>query len=111
MCIRDSTTLNSSLCFDMLTSVYRDKSNILWLSTEYGLSSYDNTTQKFKSFQNKEDDKNSISNNNVIKCFEDSRGFFWICTNNGLNLLDRGSNLFRHFTTAVSYTHLRAHET
>lgn len=93
------TTRNSSLCFDMLTSVYRDKSNILWLSTEYGLSSYDNTTQKFKSFQNKEDDKNSISNNNVIKCFEDSRGFFWICTNNGLNLLDRGSNLFRHFTT------------
>lgn len=97
--IRSFTTQNSALCFDMITSVYRDKSGIIWLTTEYGLSSYDSQNNKFKTYQFQGKNKNSISNNNVIGCLEDSRGFFWICTNNGLNLLDRKNESFRHFTT------------
>jgi len=95
--IKKFTTKNSAICFDMITSVYRDKSGIIWLTTEYGLSSYDSKSKTFKTYQFQEN-HNSISNNNVIGCMEDSRGFFWICTNNGLNLLDRKNDHFRHFT-------------
>lgn len=91
---------NSSLCFDYISSIYRDKSNILWISTTIGLSSYDYKTKTFKCFKNQQNNKNSISDDGVINCFEDSRGFLWICTKNGLNLLDRSNNLFRHFTIA-----------
>jgi signal transduction histidine kinase/ligand-binding sensor domain-containing protein/DNA-binding response OmpR family regulator len=90
---------NSGLCFDMITSIYLDKYKILWFTTEYGLSSYDSKTNAFKSFQSQSNDINSISDNNVYNCFEDSRGFFWICTKNGLNLLNRTNFSFRHFST------------
>ncbi len=93
-------TGNSSVCFDFITSIYRDKKNILWISTTNGLSVYDNSTQTFRCFTNPQPDNNTISDNNVINCFEDSRGFFWICTKNGLNLLDRSKNLFRQFKTS-----------
>jgi len=95
--IKSFTTKNSALCFDMITSIYRDKSGIIWLTTEYGLSSYDSRNDTFKTYQFQEN-SNSISNNNVFSCLEDSRGFFWICTNSGLNLLDRSNGQFRHFS-------------
>ncbi len=91
-------TQNSAICFDMITSIYRDKSNLLWFSTEYGLSSFDSSDMIFKTFHKQDSSKNSISDNNVMNCFEDSRGFFWICTKNGLNLLDRKNGAFRHFS-------------
>ena len=92
------TTRNSGLCFDMIASIYLDKSKTLWLNTEYGLSAFDYTTKSFKTFQFQANNNNSISDNNVQNSFEDSRGLFWICTKNGLNLLDRHTNSFRHFT-------------
>lgn len=95
---RRVNTQNSTLCFDMITSIYRDQSNLLWISTEYGLSSFDTNNMTFKTYQKQDSSKNSISDNNVMNCFEDSRVFFWICTKNGLNLLDRKKGVFRHFT-------------
>jgi len=91
-------TLNSTICFDFISSIYRDKNDQLWISTTNGLSSYDNASQTFKCLKNDKKNKNSISDDNVINCFEDSRGFFWVCTKNGLNLLDRNNSSFRHFT-------------
>lgn len=93
------STQNSTLCFDMITSIYRDKKGVLWISTEFGLAAYNEDTQTFKTFQKQEGNNGSISDNNVGTCLEDSRGFFWICTKNGLNLLDRNTNTFRHFNT------------
>jgi len=90
---------NSAICFDIITSIYCDKNKNMWISTDNGLSFYDKTAKTFKTFQSQRDNRNSISDNNVVNCFEDSRSFFWICTKNGLNLYDRGNNLFRHFTT------------
>jgi len=91
---------NSALCFDYITSIYRDKKNTMWISTTNGLSSYNNTNQAFTNYLNQQNNKNSLIENSVISCFEDSRGFFWICTKNGLNLLDRSNNSFRQFTIA-----------
>ena len=89
---------NSTLCFDYISSMYRDKNNLLWISTTNGLATYDYINQTFKCFQNQPENSNSLIGNYVVNCFEDSRGFFWICTKNGLELLDRSKNLFRHFT-------------
>lgn len=94
------TTHNSSLCFDMVTSIFKDSQQVLWISTEYGLSSYQPLTGQFTTFRFQANDSSSISNDNVYQCFEDSRGFLWICSKNGLNLLDRNKNTFRHFTTS-----------
>jgi ligand-binding sensor domain-containing protein len=66
------TTRNSALCFDMIPSVYRDKYDMLWLTTEYGLSAYDYRNNSFRTFQNQENDSNSISDNNVINCFQEA---------------------------------------
>ena len=89
---------NTTLCFDFISSLYRDENNIMWISTSNGLSSYDIESNSFKCFKNQPNNKNSIIDNTIINCFEDSRGFFWICTKNGLSLLDRSKNLFRQFT-------------
>jgi signal transduction histidine kinase/ligand-binding sensor domain-containing protein/DNA-binding response OmpR family regulator len=97
---RNFSTKNSALCFDMITSVYPDKNNIMWIGTEYGLSAYDPKNGTFKTYQYKENNNSSISDNNVQNFLEDSRGFFWICTKNGLNLLDRKSGSFRHFNVS-----------
>lgn len=91
---------NSSLCFDFITSIYRDKQNVLWISTTNGLSVFDNAAQAFRCYTFIPGNPNSISDNNVINCFEDSRGLFWICTKNGLNLLDRNTHKFRQFKTS-----------
>jgi signal transduction histidine kinase/DNA-binding response OmpR family regulator len=39
----------------------------------------------------------SISDNHISSVFQDSRGLFWVCTGNGLNLMDRKKNTFRSF--------------
>ncbi len=49
---------------------------------------------------NNPETSNSLSDNQVISTFTDSRGMFWVCTNNGLNLMDRVNGTFRVFREA-----------
>lgn len=90
---------NSSICFDFINSVYRDKKNLIWASTTNGLASFDDSSGTFKCFYNQANNKSTLTDNFVVNSFDDSRGFLWICTRNGLNLMDRSNNTFRHFTT------------
>ena len=91
---------NSPICNDYIASLYRDKEKKLWISTTSGLSGYDKHLKSFSCMQNQPSDFKSIINNDVTTCLEDSRGFFWVGTNNGLNILNRSDNSFRHFTIA-----------
>jgi signal transduction histidine kinase/CheY-like chemotaxis protein len=38
-----------------------------------------------------------VSDNHISSVFKDSRGFFWVCTGHGLDLMDRKNNTFRSF--------------
>jgi len=91
---------NSSICSDYITSLYCDKTKMVWASTSNGLSFFDKYVKSFQCLQKRPGDINSITDNNVTSCFEDSRGFFWVCTKNGLNLLNRTNNSVKQFTIA-----------
>lgn len=91
---------NSQICNDYITSIYRDKEKTLWVSSTLGLSNIDIVSNTFTCLQNRPNDLKSIIDNDVTTCFEDSRGFFWVGTNNGMNVLNRSNNSFRHFTIA-----------
>ncbi len=80
---------------DRLHTLLSDSNGILWIGTfDGGLDRLDEYTGIFKHFLH-EPGKNSLSNNTVNYVYADSRHNFWICTADGLNLLDRKTG---HFT-------------
>jgi signal transduction histidine kinase/CheY-like chemotaxis protein/ligand-binding sensor domain-containing protein len=80
---------------DRLNTLLSDSNGILWIGTyDGGLDRLDEYTGIFKHFVH-EADKNSLSNNTINYIYADSRHNFWVCTADGLNLLDRKTG---HFT-------------
>jgi len=86
---------NSPVCFDYMISIAADENDNLWISSAHGLIYFDPKQNISKCYYNDPDDPASISANQVISTYKDSRGLFWICTNNGLNLMDQANNSFR----------------
>lgn len=91
---------NSSICFDFLNSINIDRNGYLWLSSANGLIWFDPENNRSECFYSIPGNDSTLSDNQVISTFEDSRGLFWVCTNEGLNLMDRKSKTFRVFTEA-----------
>ena len=80
---------------DRLHTLLSDSNGILWIGTfDGGLDRLDEYTGIFKHFVH-EPGRNSLSNNTVNYVYADSRHNFWVCTADGLNLLDRKTG---HFT-------------
>lgn len=90
-------TQNSSLCFNYLNSLTVDEQDNLWISSANGLIFFDPIRKMSKCYYNNPDNPASLSDNHVISTFKDSRGLFWVCTNNGLNLMDRYTDYFTVF--------------
>jgi len=88
-------TQNSPICFNYINSVTTDKYDNLWISSAHGLIYYNPVLNTSKCYYNNPQDPASISDNHVISTFKDSRGFFWICTNNGLDLMNLKNDSFR----------------
>ncbi len=94
------TTQNSSICFDYINSLEIDGDDNLWISSANGLIFFNPEQEMAHCYFHNPDDNSSLSDNQVISTYTDSRGFFWVCTSNGLNLMDRHSGRFRVFTEA-----------
>ena len=95
--IGDSTSLshNGILC------LFVDSRKTLWLGTNGGgLNKYNKLTESFERYQHHDGSPKTISNNIVRDIFEDDKGNLWIATDAGLNLLDRKSRTFTHFSVA-----------
>lgn len=89
---------NEGLCNNLITAIYEDAAGTLWIGTEGGLNRYDRSSGKFSFFFHEANRAASISHNWASAIFEDSQGNFWVGTyGGGLNLLDRSTNIFRHF--------------
>ena len=93
-------TQNSSICFNFINSIAIDENNNLWISSAHGLIYFDPIQNISKCYNNNPETTTSISDDHVISTFKDSRGLFWVCTNNGLNLMNRETGDFRVFKEA-----------
>ncbi len=96
-----NVTLQSGLPQNTVRSILQDKKGYLWFCTTTGLNRYDG--YDFNPFVENPKDSNSISSSNVVTLFEDSKGIFWIGTNDGvLNRYDRTTGIFNHFDLRLS---------
>jgi signal transduction histidine kinase/AraC-like DNA-binding protein/streptogramin lyase len=90
-------TGNSSICFDYTNSISVDGNDNFWISTAYGLINFDPLKNNSKCYFHDPANSFSISSNQIISTFNDSRGMFWVCTYDGLNLMDQKNGSFRVF--------------
>lgn len=86
---------NSPICFNYINSIVADEHDNLWISSAHGLIYYNPILNISKCYYNNPQNPASISDNHVISTFKDSRDFFWICTDNGLNLMNLKNDSFR----------------
>ena len=93
-------TQNSSICFNYINSIAIDEKDNLWISSAHGLIYYNPIENKSICYNSNPGVTTSISDNHVISTFKDSRGLFWVCTTNGLNLMNRVTGNFRVFKEA-----------
>lgn len=87
---------NKDLVF--VKTIFIDEHEIIWVGTETkGFYKYDNNLKSFKNYRfQKTDNENwNISNNDINKIFEDSKGRLWIGTYHGtINQFDREKEVF-----------------
>jgi signal transduction histidine kinase/ligand-binding sensor domain-containing protein/DNA-binding response OmpR family regulator len=91
---------NSPICFNYIKSIATDGDDNLWISSTHGLIFFDPVQNRAKCYYNNPETSSSISDNHIISTYKDSRGLFWVCTNNGLNLMDQLNDSFRVFREA-----------
>lgn len=71
-----------------------DLSGNLWIGTQYGgLSCFDPKAGVFKNY----DSKNGLANNTVLSILEDSKGYFWLSTNEGISRFDPSTSSFINY--------------
>ncbi|NGP87956.1 two-component regulator propeller domain-containing protein [Fodinibius halophilus] len=89
----------SALSDEVVTSIYEDKNEVLWVGTENGLYRIDKKREQAKAYRNASGDPTSLSDNTVNVIYSDSRSNLWIGTENGLNLYNSKTDDFRRFTS------------
>jgi len=71
----------------------------IWVGIgQQGLTRIDLTTNAVKAYSFDPNDQFSISSNNIFDIYEDEKGFVWLTTDAGLNILDPNTGQFKHFT-------------
>lgn len=96
---------NTGPANDIIYALAEGDDNHLWVACRYGgLSLLDKQTRKFKTFK-AFTYEGSLSNNDVLSLFKDSRSRIWIGTSYGLNWIDqadasKAEPVFQKLTTA-----------
>ena len=83
-----------------INEIYRDKEGAIWIGTyQSGLYKFDNKTKKIYNWNYNPNEPTSLSNNFVTFITEDTDGYLWISTYNGLNKFNpkTGDNSFQRF--------------
>ena len=85
-----SFSQNHSLKFEEFTisdglasvnCILKDSEGYMWFGATHGLYRYDG--YRFKAFKTDLNNKNTISNNNIICLYEDAKGYIWVGTMQG----------------------------
>lgn len=70
----------------VISDIYEDSRNILWIATYEGLVHFDRNSGNYVIYQKKENESNSISHTTVTQIEEDKNGNLWVGTwGGGLN--------------------------
>ena len=89
--------LSQGMIFDML----QDTEGFIWIATKDALNRYDG--YEFKVFSNDPSNSLSLSNNTVIRLFEDSKGRIWAGTeNSGVNIYDKRKGVFYRLENSLA---------
>ncbi|MBC7888240.1 MAG: response regulator [Ferruginibacter sp.] len=83
--------------YKYVSAITEDKSGNLLIGTAVGIEILDNQSGMFSHYQHVENDRASLSQNNVADILNDSRGLTWIATRDGLNLFDPAKGQFKTF--------------
>jgi ligand-binding sensor domain-containing protein len=87
---------DKGLSHSTVLCMIQDKRKFLWFGTKDGLTRYD--FNKFVTYRNDPQDKNSISHNFIKSIQEDNNGNVWVATwGGGLNLFDIKKERFKQF--------------
>lgn len=79
-----------------ILSLIEDSQGIMWIGTAAdGLYEFDPATGQLNHHQHDPSNPGSISDNNIVKIYEDRSGLIWIATYNGLNYTVRKKNPFQ----------------
>ena len=88
--------LNKGVSLNLTYDMIQDSKGYIWFATMYGLVKYDG--KNYTSYNYNAEDTNSISYDDIVSLFEDSKGNLWIGTwGGGLNMLDAGREKFTRF--------------
>lgn len=95
----DKNNPTKSLSHGYVSSIFEDKTGVLWVGTAAGLNEFNRETETFKHYKNDINDAKSLSNDYVSAIYEDQSGTLWVGTYfGGLNKLeDRKKGIFKLF--------------
>ena len=93
----EALTIEQGLSQGMINCILQDRFGFMWFATKDGLNRYDG--YHFKVYKHDPSNKQSIADNYIQWIFEDAKGRFWVGTaGNGVDLFDRSTETFQHFT-------------
>ncbi|MGB6308992.1 MAG: two-component regulator propeller domain-containing protein, partial [Steroidobacteraceae bacterium] len=99
MHFRHSAEDPHSLRGNQVYQVLEDSSGVLWVGTiDGGLSQMDRGGRVVRSFVHDPSQPASLSNDEVRALLEDRAGHLWVGTADGLNLLNRETGTFSHYS-------------
>lgn len=84
----------NSLNFNIVSSIFEAKNKDLWIGTEYGGVNIFNWQDKTYRVLRKEENANSLINDNIKSIVEDKKGRKFIATQFGLSIYDPSTNSF-----------------
>jgi len=105
--IRNYTSENSGICYDLIQSLIIDKSENLWIGTLNGISKTDLKKKKFN-LHRKNNSSNSLDllGNVIASLYKGDDGILWVGNwGHGLNLVNRSTNKVEHFSTLHTGNH------
>ncbi|WP_081216064.1 hybrid sensor histidine kinase/response regulator [Pseudoalteromonas luteoviolacea] len=80
-------------------TIYKDKSQNIWVGTGDGVNLWNESSQKFQSFVSDNYKSDSLLGSIVQDIHQSKDGGIWIATQQGLNLYQADTNNFKHFST------------
>lgn len=88
----------------LVTKIFQDSDNDIWLATEFGGAYCINpTTKEIKHYDHNPDNPNTLAHSVVRDIYQDEKGYIWLATDGGgLNLLNKKTGEIQQFTYDAS---------
>lgn len=88
---------NNSLSQNNIWWITEGSNGYMWIGTsKKGLNRLDPKTGNFKHYRHSSSNPKSLAHDRVRNIFEDSKNNLWVCTNAGLDLMNRSEGTFIH---------------